>query len=253
MDHVTGSERAAENTGKTAISRPSLAVYLCAWGGGVLFVVSLTCFLYAYLVRFGASPAPGARLRPAAGDVALFSVFALHHSVFARTPLKAWVRRVAPPVLERSIYTWIASLLFLAVCWWWQPIGGVFYRLEAPWRWLAMAVQAAGLLLTISGARALDVLDLAGVRPVLHARTGHVPLETSGVYGVVRHPLYFGWTLFVFGAADMTATRALFAIVSTLYIAAAIPWEERSLVATFGPRYEEYRRQVRWRMIPGVY
>ena len=51
----------------------------------------------------------------------------------------------------------------------------------------------------------------------------------------------------------MTATRATFAIVTTLYLAIAIPWEERSLVQIFGRDYEVYCQQVRWRMLPGVY
>ena len=211
-----------------------------AWGGAVLFVTSLGFFLYSYAVRFGAGAAHGKRLRPIVIDVALFSVFALHHSLFARTPFKAWVRRIVPPVLERSLYTAIASVLFIVVCWSWQPVDGVLYRLEPPWRWLAFAVQLTGILFTQLGARALDVLDLAGVRQVLRARTAHTPLTTSGVYGIVRHPLYFGWALLVCGAPTMTATRAVFAIVSTMYCAVAIPWEERGLVETFGSAYEEY-------------
>ena len=51
----------------------------------------------------------------------------------------------------------------------------------------------------------------------------------------------------------MTATRAAFAIISTAYLMMAIPWEERGLVATFGPEYEAYRRSVKTRMIPWVY
>ena len=55
------------------------------------------------------------------------------------------------------------------------------------------------------------------------------------------------------GTPDMTATRAVFALVSTAYVAMAIPWEERGLVDTFGAEYDGYRRRVRWRMIPFVY
>ncbi len=79
------------------------------------------------------------------------------------------------------------------------------------------------------------------------------PLTTRGLYAFVRHPLYFAWTLFVFGAPTMTGTRASFAIVSTAYLMIAIPWEERGLVATFGQQYEDYRRRVKTRMIPWVY
>ena len=57
----------------------------------------------------------------------------------------------------------------------------------------------------------------------------------------------------VFGAPTMTGTRAVFALVSTLYLAVAIPWEERSLVQVFGSDYERYRGTVRWRMIPFLY
>ena len=33
----------------------------------------------------------------------------------------------------------------------------------------------------------------------------------------------------------------------------SIPWEERSMVGTFGDTYTQYAARVRWRLIPGVY
>jgi protein-S-isoprenylcysteine O-methyltransferase Ste14 len=242
-----------EKTSATIISAPSRRASATALGGAVAFVASLAYFLYAYLVRFGITTAGTAIWRPVLTDIALFSAFALHHSLFARAPLKAWVGRIASPLLERSLYTWVASVMFAGVCWWWVPVPGELYRLEGYWRWVGWSIQAAGVLLTFLASRALDVLDLAGVRPVLTARAAHVPLKTSGVFAIVRHPLYFGWALLTFAAPDMTPTRALFALVSTAYLAVAIPWEERALVRTFGPEYETYRRTTRWRMLPGVY
>jgi protein-S-isoprenylcysteine O-methyltransferase Ste14 len=242
-----------KTTGAAVISAPSRLAVATAWGGAAAFAASLAYFLYAYLVRFGAGAARTGSLRPALADIALFSGFALHHSLFARTPLKAWVGRVASPVLERSLYTWVASAMFAGVCWWWVPVPGDVYRIDGHWRWMGWILQAAGVLLTFLGSRALDVLDLAGVRAIRTAPATHVPLNTSGVFAIVRHPIYFGWTLFTFGAPHMTATRALFAVVSTAYLALAIPWEERGLVRTFGAEYEAYRRKTRWRMLPGLY
>ena len=43
----------------------------------------------------------------------------------ARTGAKAWVARVVGADLERSVYVWIASLLYLAVCLLWQPLPGM--------------------------------------------------------------------------------------------------------------------------------
>jgi len=230
-----------------------------AWTGAAIFAASLAWFVYCYLWRFG-QPAPaGPVAGPIVANVLLFSVFALHHSVLARSGAKQVVHGIVPPELERSIYTWVSSILFLAVCAWWQPVPGVIYELTGPWRILGGAVQLAGLALTIRASAALDVLDLAGVRAVARPagtnspERSTPPLKTRGLYAFVRHPLYFAWTLFVFGAPTMTGTRASFAIVSTAYLMLAIPWEERELVAAFGQQYEDYRRRVTTRMIPWVY
>src|SRR5687768_16407777 len=61
-----------------------------AWLSAAAFAASLGFFLYSYLVLFGEArsvPADGVA-GPAAVNVLLFSAFALHHSVFARTGLK---------------------------------------------------------------------------------------------------------------------------------------------------------------------
>lgn len=237
--------------------RPSVATAAFAWTGGALFAASLGWFLYCYFIRYGTEVTPGPVLAPVLLDVVLFSTFALHHSILARSGVKAALRQFLPIVAERSAYTWVASLLFILVCAAWQPVPGTLYELRGVWALAGYGIQASGIMLTARGAAAVDPLDLAGIRPVLDAASGqpvrHVPLETRGLYAFVRHPLYFAWTLLVFGAPDMTATRFTFAAISTLYLAAAIPWEERDLVAVFGERYEAYRREVRWRMIPWVY
>ena len=59
--------------------------------------------------------------------------------------------------------------------------------------------------------------------------------------------------LFVWLPPEMNGTRLVFAVVSTLYLALAVPFEERDLIRSFGADYERYRQRVRWRMIPGLY
>lgn len=227
-----------------------MASLVFAWLSAAAFAASLAYFLYSYFVRFGA-PADGTGssgiLVPVAVNVLLFSVFALHHSVFARTGIKTAVARRVSPAFERSLYTLVASVLFWLVCWFWRPVPGTAWILPGAWAWAGYAMVAAGLAITTAGARTLGVLDLAGVS----RRTP--TLRTDSVYGIVRHPLYFGWFLLVFGVPGMSLTRFTFAVVSTLYLAVAIPFEERNLVETFGPDYASYRRKVRWRMLPGIY
>jgi protein-S-isoprenylcysteine O-methyltransferase Ste14 len=235
------------------------SAFVVAWTGAGLFAASLAWFVYCYMVSFGQPAPPGGGIVAVVVNTGLFSVFALHHSVLARGSAKRAIRQLVPPELERSLYTWVASLLFLAVCTWWQPVPGVLYQLEGPWRAAAWLTQLVGGLLTIRASSALDVLDLAGVRQVERSsgrasETGEVPpLTTRGLYGFVRHPLYFSWALYVFSTPTMTGTRAAFAVISTAYLMIAIPWEERGLIETFGNEYEVYRRKVRTRMIPWVY
>jgi protein-S-isoprenylcysteine O-methyltransferase Ste14 len=234
-----------------------LLALLFAWFAAVSFAASLLYFLYAYLVVYGDAASGPDRAGPALVNVALFSIFALHHSLFARTGLKRWLATILPARLERSVYTLVASALFAAVCWWWMPVPGVVYSLAGPWRWGARLIFIAGVVVTLLSARRLDALDLAGVRQVLEAPEDHPrarpDLLTTGLYGMVRHPIYLGWILLMAGVADMTMTRLVFAVVSTAYLAAAIPFEERSLGETFGPDYASYQQKVRWRMLPWLY
>lgn len=238
-----------------------------AWLAAGSFAASLAYFLYVYLFVFGPAPfasgpalsalaqAPSASV-PAASwglNLVLFSAFALHHSVLARSGAKEYVRTFVPPALERATYVLVASILFVLVCRYWRPVPGIAWTLEGIWRQAGYAVQLAGIVLTIAGARALDVWELAGVRQVQPDSQRPVVLKTDGLYGFVRHPLYFAWMLLVFGSPDMTMTRLSFATISTIYLVVAIPFEERSLIETFGPDYASYREKVRWRMLPGIW
>jgi methanethiol S-methyltransferase len=149
---------------------------------------------------------------------------------------------------------WAASGLFIVVCALWRPVPGLAWDVGRPWSLLLGGVQIAGLVLTARASARLDVLSLAGLRQAVAAPSGAPPrLIDDGVYRLVRHPIYFAWILMVWPAASMTGTRLVFAAVSTLYLAAAIPFEERSLNADFGPEYARYRAKVRWRMVPGIY
>lgn len=227
--------------------------------GGLLFAASIGYFLWFYLIglerRAAGTTAPAAL----AIDAALFAGFALHHSIFARAPVRAWMARRVSPRLERTVYVWIASVGFAAVCLFWQPAGAPLWQADGLARLALRAVQAAGIVFTLWAARALDGLALAGLRqldaplPASGIETASATLQSTGPYGVVRHPIYLGWLLIVWGAPVMTPSHLVFAAVSTVYLVIATIYEERSLHQTFGPAYADYARQVRRKMVPGVY
>jgi protein-S-isoprenylcysteine O-methyltransferase Ste14 len=230
---------------------------LFAWAGGGVFVLSLVYFLFSFNVTFGQvvdGPAsPGSVL----WDVALFSLFALHHSLFARESVRRWVARVAPAGTERAVFVWTASLLLVAVCAWWQPISGSnLWDPHGPVRWLLGSAQISGILLAVGSAAVISVWELAGITPApIGGASGaaNVELKAVGPYRWVRHPIYSGWFLIVLTAAPMTRTRFLFAVVSGVYTLIGLVFEERSLRASSGGAYDRYARRVRWRLVPGVF
>ncbi len=225
--------------------------------GGLIFVASLAVFAVCYTGRYGVvedGDAAHGLFAPVVVNLALFSVFALHHSIFARTGLKAWLVQRIPPELERSTYVWIASLLFLAVCWWWQAVPGTLWRLEGVWRNIAIVLQVVSGLATLVGARQLGVLWLAGIRQVMGPPDQTTPtLDEGGLYRIVRHPIYLAWLLLVWSAPVMTATCFTFAAISSAYLVIAVPFEERELRKQFGEAYAAYARHVRWRIVPFIY
>ena len=222
--------------------------------GGLLFALSLLYFLAWYQrLRADARPWTSEAWGPIVFDVLLFSIFALHHSVFARTGVRSAVMsRVSEP-LERSTYVWLASLLFVFTVWAWRPVPGLLWAIDWPLAWILNAGTIAGLVITAVATSALGPLELAGIRQAFGWRLEHRGLITTGVFSLVRHPLYLGWVLIVWSVPVMSGTRFVFAAISTAYLVIAVPFEERELKRTMSEAYEAYSRKVRWRMIPGIY
>jgi protein-S-isoprenylcysteine O-methyltransferase Ste14 len=219
------------------------------WMGGAMFVGSLSLTAWWYAVRFAADrPAHG--WMPIAVNGLLLTVFALHHSAFAREPIKKRLASAIPAERLRSVYVWAASSLLVLVDLLWHPVGGTLYRIAGWPAWLFVIIQLAGVWLIVRSVQAINALELAGIR---NPKMIDEELQTGGVYQLVRHPLYFGWLLIVFGAAHMTGDRLTFAVLTTTYLLIAMPWEERSLEREFGMSYQRYKEQVRWRIVPYLY
>jgi protein-S-isoprenylcysteine O-methyltransferase Ste14 len=82
---------------------------------------------------------------------------------------------------------------------------------------------------------------------------GHHVVST-GVYGWVRHPMYLGATLMFVGGPLVTgAASALAAGLALVLLLVVRIADEEQLLARELPGYDDYRRRVRYRMIPFVW
>jgi len=225
-----------------------------SWLGAGLFAASLGWFVFSYFVRFPALPGTDGAAA-LAWDVALFTPFAFHHSLFARDAVRLWVERHFPG-RERSVFVWVASLVFAGVCAAWRGVPGLVWDAGGVTAWALYIARAAGIVLTLRAAAILDIWELAGTRPPRHAPGEHGGAATftrRGPYGWVRHPIYSGWFLVVFAVPAMTATQLVFALVSSVYLLIGMVFEERSLVAAAPDAYRAYQNDVRWKVIPRIY
>ena len=121
-----------------------------------------------------------------------------------------------------------------------------------------LAVTAAALSAVcgfVWGVYALRTFDPFGVRPIrdhlrgasnqsLASPLSAGDLVVRGPYRLVRHRLYSCIIVLLWADPQMNASRLLFAVMWTAWIYAGTLMEERDLMAEFGDKYRQYRRQV---------
>lgn len=110
---------------------------------------------------------------------------------------------------------------------------------------LTVAVSAAGLAVVIAGK-----LTLGRSFGLMPANRGVV---SSGVYRLVRHPIYMGYLLThaAFLAANPGAWNIAALCAADAALLARAVCEEQTLAKD--PHYRAYQQQVRWRVCPGVF
>lgn len=183
------------------------------------------------------------------------AAFAVVHSLTAGLGLKPWLkRRLGERVVEgwyRLAYNVFSVITLL-------PVGvllvllpdSVLYRIEGVGAVLLRLAQAVGVLGLVGALFVTDVWQFAGVRQAVAYLRGEPlplpepPLVISGMYRLVRHPLYFFSLLALWPMPVMTVNLLLFNIGATLYFVIGSRVEERRLVRSYGEAYRAYQQRV---------
>ena len=108
--------------------------------------------------------------------------------------------------------------------------------------YLGMAYAAIGGVIVLIALKNYDLLEFSGLGKAKPNET----LQRNGLNKFVRHPLYTGTFLLVWGIylATMEANFLIIACVTTIYIYIGTKLEERKLVEQFGENYLKYKKEV---------
>ena len=191
-------------------------------------------------------PVHSSTVAAVAVDLALLGLFAVQHSVMARRPVKAWLRRMIPASLERTTYVLATDVCLALLVVLWQPFDGQIWHVHGAPAAVLWSLCAAGWILAIASTFAVDHLELTGLRQAGWAapRESAEELQVTGLHAFVRHPLMTGLLLAFWATPDMGASHLLFAFASTAYIAIGVGYEERDLRRSFGATYDAYAARV---------
>jgi methanethiol S-methyltransferase len=174
--------------------------------------------------------------------------FCVLHSVLANSRFKKKVAVKAPRFFKnyRFFYT-LFSFITLGIVFYYQ------FHIPSPLLFsFSTVVTILGWVITLTGALVMLVcikkyfLSLSGLKSLVAEEVVANELRIDGVHRYVRHPLYLGTFVFIWGLLLIYPYGSLLVANSiiTLYTLIAIRFEEQKLIEEFGEDYIQYKRQV---------
>jgi len=126
------------------------------------------------------------------------------------------------------------------------------YLIPFPFRVLTALIQGLAVAGLLAGVAQTGAAHFLGLEQYRHPEAAAQPrrLITSGLYRLVRHPLYSFSLLILWLMPWMTCNILAFNIGATLYLTIGTLFEERKLLLEFGEAYAAYRRCTPM-LIPG--
>lgn len=173
--------------------------------------------------------------------------FCILHSVLAAAGVKQYMEKQLGRYffMYRLCYTSFALFSFAAIIIYEACMATFYLFIPIP------LVLPAGLACCFAGAMIMArcmykyFLRFTGLRTAFGNHDEKV-LFTDGLNRYVRHPLYAGTLLFIWGAFIAMPYASLFVsnCILTVYTLVGIRFEEKKLVQEFGAAYTNYKKKV---------
>ena len=180
----------------------------------------------------------------------LWLAYGVLHSVLADNKVKQFFEQKMGKTYSyyRLLYN-LQALLFLVAILVYQRTLPVERLWDFDWRIhvVGNVLKYGGLLIVLIAISGYNLKEFSGLAfSPRNANAGSGTLKTTGLLRYVRHPIYTGTFLFIWGLfiEEASIRNLIMAVCVTVYVRIGIVFEERKLIAEFGENYLEYRRQV---------
>lgn len=216
------------------------------------------------LMSFGAAIMYGFRYDPMAADVHLyynigiyFAFIFVHLVMIMPAFKKAIYGKPQGSIFERQIFIIVTIVTWWALLWFHKPVDG--FALELPFwvNFFGYSIALYGFFIFFEYMDHDAIYNFLGVpgSDISHSAGTETPLMTAGSYAKVRHPMYSG--AMVLGTGGLLIHPHMGQLVFTALIGFTfilfIPIEERMLVKKRGDEYLAYKKQVPYRLFPGIW
>jgi methanethiol S-methyltransferase len=225
--------------------------------GIVAYVIFLCAFLYAigFTGNFIVPKSIDAGVESTISfsilvNALLLSLFAVQHSVMARSSFKKVLTKIIPQAMERSTYVLLSSLILLLLYWQWQPLPEVVWSIENETiSTIVIVLFFVGWLIVFLSTFMINHFELFGLEQIYNnlKNKPSKPLifTTRFFYGIVRHPIMLGFIIAFWATPTMTVGHLFFAVMTTIYIYITVKFlEEKDLRKFIGEDYDEYMKKV---------
>ncbi len=177
----------------------------------------------------------------------LWVLWCFLHSFLLTTGTTIWLKKQLGGKIGyyRIFYNLFALVTVLPLFYWQRTIPGpLIVPLPSYLLIVKYIVMVFGLTVIAGSFLSFDIWKFAGIRQTQRKEQGTV-IHKHGLYGIVRHPMYFGGIVFL--AASMTHAplpQFLGYLILTVYMVIGTFMEDRRLAEELGDIYVNYQKEV---------
>lgn len=186
--------------------------------------------------------------------ISLWILYCVLHSFLADVDVKHAIENRMGKIFKfyRLVYSIFAAVSLIGILWYQLSLNS-FYLFSSSY-----FTYVLSLILTLPGLIVMVICikkyfyELSGVQ-VFGKEEQKSTLQQSGLHNYVRHPLYAGTLLFVWGLFLIfpLLSNSIACIIITVYVLIGIRLEEKQLRIEFGEAYHEYSKRIPM-IIPNV-